>query len=171
MGRKKRKIDSSTEPGDELGVGESNDQPGDIEAFSNNVDAESVAPTGVMAMLEDVKIVDEEATPNDSSKKVISSSYAMASHSGELIQEDVYVSDGSLDSDDEYELEIVLTSSRMGIMRRGLHHQMLALQQPNRQWKRQELAATTGTTEVPLDVSSASTAASFSASTSSLSTA
>lgn len=144
MGRKKRKIDSTTEHGDELGVSEGGDRPGDVEAFNTNLDgAELVAPTGDGAVKGVEMIVDDEVTKNDSSKKVTSSSYAITSHSGELIQEDVYVSDGSLDSDDEDELEIVLTSSRMGVMRRGLHHQMMALQQPNRQWKRQDTGLNT----------------------------
>lgn len=58
----------------------------------------------------------------------------MTSHSGEIIQEDIYVSDGSEDDDDDY-AEVVLAGSRLGIMRRGLH-QPQALQQPNRQWTR-----------------------------------
>lgn len=64
------------------------------------------------------------------------SGYMMTSHSGEIIQEDIYVSDGSEDSDDPDSIEIVLIGSRMGLMRRGLHH-LSALQQPNRQWVRQ----------------------------------
>eukprot|EP00521_Asterionellopsis_glacialis_P006622 CAMPEP_0195284004 /NCGR_PEP_ID=MMETSP0707-20130614/2365_1 /TAXON_ID=33640 /ORGANISM="Asterionellopsis glacialis, Strain CCMP134" /LENGTH=610 /DNA_ID=CAMNT_0040343287 /DNA_START=24 /DNA_END=1856 /DNA_ORIENTATION=- len=69
-----------------------------------------------------------------------SSGYAMTSHSGDLIEEDIYVSDGSddeveLDKDGEKsEMEIVLTSSRLGVMRRGLHHTTLV--QQNRQWVR-----------------------------------
>ena len=140
MGRKKRKVDSSTDQVDELGVSESIDPPGDAENFEDELVVEPDAANDKKSVqLERVKtIVDDEANQNDTVKKVASSAYAMTSHSGELIQEDVYVSDGSQDSDDEEEMEIVLTSSRMGIMRRGLHHQMMALQQPNRQWKRQD---------------------------------
>lgn len=71
------------------------------------------------------------------------SGYAVTSHSGEIIQEDIYVSDGSENSDDGDDIEIVLIGSRTGIMRRGLHH-LSALQQPNRQWTRQPTASGPG---------------------------
>ena len=145
MGRKKRKVDSSSDPAEEVGVSQSNDPPGDVETIKTEQAVEletAVNDNDGAAEVEDVEmIINADATPNVDTKKATSSSYAMTSHSGELIQEDVYVSDGSLDSDDDDEMEIMLTSSRMGIMRRGLHHQMMALQQPNRQWKRQEGAA------------------------------
>lgn len=78
---------------------------------------------------------DEEEEKQREEKKS-SSGYAMTSHSGEIIQEDIYVSDGS-ESDDEEEnrFDIVLVGSRMGLMRRGLHHASM-LVQPNRQWAR-----------------------------------
>ena len=144
MGRKKRKDDSSIDIGDETGVNESTDRPEDVENFNENLAVEpATTANDDTAELERVKlIVDDGANAtNDTLKKLVSSSYAVSSHSGALIQEDVYVSDGSLDSEDEDEMEIILTSSRMGIMRRGLHQQMMALQQPNRQWKRQDGAS------------------------------
>jgi hypothetical protein len=107
MGRKKRKVEASTE--------EQNDE-----------DAPAVTEKATEAM----KV--EEAPV----ASVASSSYAVTSHSGEIIQEDIYISDGPGDSEEEEEPEIVLVGSRMGIMRRGLANP-LALQQPNRQWTRQ----------------------------------
>jgi hypothetical protein len=70
----------------------------------------------------------------------------MTTHSAEIIAEDLYVSDGSdddLPADDggteasalPGEPEVVLANSRMGLMRRGLHHQSILIQ-PNRQWQR-----------------------------------
>lgn len=106
--------------------------------------------------------------------KMNSSGYAMTAHSAEIIDEDVYVSDGSesdedlmaaelpteetkKDGDEEEEtsdeiilakkrdaqtksrsIEMVLGASKMGLMRRGIHHHSL-LVQPNRQWSRQSL--------------------------------
>jgi len=53
-----------------------------------------------------------------------SSGYAMTSHSADLITEDIYVSDGSEDEADgnvdSEPLELTLTASKMGLMRRGL---------------------------------------------------
>jgi hypothetical protein len=62
-----------------------------------------------------------------------SSSYAVTSHSAEIVGEDIYVSDGSEDEEEEL-AEIQLAGSRMGLMRRGLHQP--GLFQPNRQWQR-----------------------------------
>jgi hypothetical protein len=59
------------------------------------------------------------------------SGYAMTSHSADLITEDIYVSDGSEDEDEMENsdpLELNLTSSKMGLMRRGLGHS--AIYQP-----------------------------------------
>jgi len=59
------------------------------------------------------------------------SGYAMTSHSADLISEDIYVSDGSEDEDDmenSEPLELNLTSSKMGLMRRGMGHS--AMYQP-----------------------------------------
>jgi hypothetical protein len=58
------------------------------------------------------------------------SGYAVTSYSGEIIQENIYVSDGSEDSDFDDETEVVLVGSRTGIMQRGLQH-LSTLQQPN----------------------------------------
>lgn len=68
------------------------------------------------------------------------SAYASTGHSGAVIEDDIYVSDGSLASEDEDnedgdggvnlskkndEIEIVLSGSRLGVMRRGLAPFML----------------------------------------------
>ncbi len=63
------------------------------------------------------------------------SGYGMTSHSADLISEDIYVSDGSEDEDEgnvnpdesgpgTNVVELTLTASKMGLMRRGLHSQM-----------------------------------------------
>lgn len=67
-------------------------------------------------------------TYDNQSKEQSSSGYAMTSHSADLISEDIYVSDGSSDEEEETNkesnVEINLTASKMGLMRRGLHSQM-----------------------------------------------
>lgn len=79
---------------------------------------------------------DDEPEPTTEAAKPLKSGYAMTSHSAEVIDEDIYVSDGSDEEDEEdvalRNLEMVLAGSRMGIMRRGIHHPLLM--QPNRQW-------------------------------------
>ena len=72
-----------------------------------------------------------------------SSGYAMTSHTGEIIDADIYVSDG--DSDEE-DLDIVISGSKLGLLRKGTA--TTVLQQPNRQWVRGTTldAATTTTT-------------------------
>lgn len=69
-----------------------------------------------------------------------SSSYAVTSHSAEIVGEDIYVSDGSEEEEEEL-AEIQLAGSRMGLMTRGLHQP--GLMQPNRQWQRETVGETT----------------------------
>mmetsp|Transcript_21919 Transcript_21919/g.47498 ORF Transcript_21919/g.47498 Transcript_21919/m.47498 type:complete len:707 (-) Transcript_21919:96-2216(-) len=102
-----------------------------------------------------------------------SSMYGLHSHSGDLVEDDVYVSDGSIDSDDEEEeeggddvatgenggdgegankggdkatkkahnqTELVITNSKMGLMRRGGLSSLLG-QPLNRTWVRSATAA------------------------------
>jgi hypothetical protein len=78
---------------------------------------------------ETVAVVEPESTSAPAS-----SSYAVTSHSAEIIGEDIYVSDGSEDEEAET-AEILLAGSRMGLMRRGLVQP--SLMQPNRQWQRE----------------------------------
>ena len=91
-----------------------------------------------------------------------SSMYGLHSHSGDLVEDDIYVSDGSLESDDDEEeetkegdgdtatdgekktkenkpkqLELVLTTSKMGLMRRGGISTLFG-QPVNRTWVRSE---------------------------------
>ena len=130
MGRKKRKVELTGE------------------AEVTGEQSEDVAEAADAATTSTPTITDPAVKDDSNDTAVVantSSGYAMTSHSGEIIQEDIYVSDGSADSDDEDETEIVLSNSRMGIMRRGLHHQMAALQQPNRQWTRQVPTEKSGT--------------------------
>lgn len=81
-----------------------------------------------------------------------SSHYAMKSHSGEIVHEDMYVSssggednqkDDDSEDDDEANnggVELILTSARMGLMRSSTAHASNAAQlvQPHRQWKRND---------------------------------
>jgi len=88
----------------------------------------------------------EDQPPNDSTtdatktepqqgeeKDPKSSKYAMSSHSGEIVREDIYISDGSEDEDED--VDVILAASRSGMMRRGMVTPA-AMIQPNRQWVR-----------------------------------
>ena len=89
-----------------------------------------------------------------------SSMYGLHSHAGDLVEDDIYVSDGSLESESEDEqdespdgegeggtgekkkaekpkLELLLTTSKMGLMRRGGISSLLG-QPVNRTWVRTE---------------------------------
>jgi hypothetical protein len=80
--------------------------------------------------------------------------YGLHSHSGDLVEDDIYVSDGSVESESDEEetgdegeqppkdkskkkLELVLTTSKMGLMRRGGISSLLG-QPVNRTWVRSE---------------------------------
>ncbi|KAL9190480.1 hypothetical protein ACHAXT_007691 [Thalassiosira profunda] len=88
-----------------------------------------------------------------------SSQYGLHSHAGDLEEDDVYVSEGSLDSEEDEEdedagegnenenaaasgekkknaIEVVITTSRMGLMRRGGLSSLLGQPQANRTWVR-----------------------------------
>eukprot|EP00934_Nitzschia_sp_Nitz4_P008691 Nitzschia sp. Nitz4//scaffold288_size23661//5438//6958//NITZ4_008467-RA/size23661-processed-gene-0.37-mRNA-1//1//CDS//3329545791//8681//frame0 len=77
----------------------------------------------------------------ETNKAPLKSGYAMTTHSAEIVDEDIYVSEGSDEEDEDPEdaalrdIELVVAGSRMGIMRRGIHHPMLV--QPNRQWTKE----------------------------------
>jgi len=82
----------------------------------------------------------EENINDDEAKEKESSGYAMTSHSADLITEDIYVSDGSDDEADGGDgqsepLDLTLTASKMGLMRRGLRG--AAMYQP-KTWTRPE---------------------------------
>ena len=145
MGRKKRK--STTDENDDDPVdAESALEPTDPPPPGNNSAADrSVTDPRVKLNTESsgfsnptpASLQPAAIDSNDEKTKdgPASSGYAMTSHSGEIIDEDIYVSDGSLDEDED-EVEMVLAGSRMGMMRRGIHHSMLV--QPKRQWVRQD---------------------------------
>ena len=123
MGRKKRKsvteeIQENAHPAEPL------EERGNLESS----DLGDPAPASLQPLVVDFGDGKDAKAPT-------SSGYAMTSHSGEIIDEDIYVSDGSSDEDGD-EVEMVLAGSRMGMMRRGIHHSMLV--QPNRQWVRQD---------------------------------
>ena len=123
MGRKKRKLAEADSSGDnaekETDVSESEVPP-----------FREPSPAATLP----VAVVEPEITSAPAS-----SSYAITSHGAEIIGEDIYVSDGSEDEQDET-AEILLSSSRMGLMRRGLFHPNLV--QPNRQWQREQETVT-----------------------------
>lgn len=98
-----------------------------------------------------------------------SSMYGLHSHAGDLVEDDIYVSDGSLESYDEEDegeeeaedsdgekqektvktkqsepsMELVLTTSKMGLMRRGGISSLLG-QPVNRTWVRSEQTTAEG---------------------------
>lgn len=135
MGRKKRKIEASDGPVDPT--------DGTIGINSD----ETIEDT--------IKKADNSGDPaadGDDKKKQDSSSYAVTSHSADIITEDIYISDGSVDSEEEADdtMQLVLTGSKTGLMRRGLHS-LQQHQQPDRVWTRkahqQELSDATPSQE------------------------
>ena len=136
MGRKKRKADSLEDDAVAIPPGGGPPPP--------NLNLPPPPPPKQERVL--VKESEEAAvTDNDKPKAGggaaaaagVSSGYAMTTHSADIVDEDIYVSDGSSDGEEEEnenEIEMLIVGSRMGIMRRGIHHQMLV--QPNRQWTR-----------------------------------
>ena len=150
MGRKKRKVSPEDETASSAGLEADVQDPTannglSQDAFSAGAAAATAAttttaeqPPPVAAAAPALTLSSSTTTATTtataaSKAKATNSNYAMTSHTGEIIQEDIYVSDGS-DDDDDY-AEVMLMGSRMGIMRRGLHAPQ-ALQQPNRQWTR-----------------------------------
>lgn len=123
MGRKKRKIAVEAETEEEQPTVIPNVM--DPNFLESDPYEDTVIPMGNSV---DLLAKKEEVKP-------AASGYAMTSHSAEIVEEDIYVSDGSEDEEDE-EAEVVLAGSRLGIMRRGLHHPLLV--QPTRNWKREE---------------------------------
>lgn len=121
MGRKKRKIDDSSavEVGDAADEDTTTNNKEVVELKADNT--ATLAPSSL-----DQQPSSERITTTSSS------GYAMTSHSGDMVQEDIYVSDGT-ESDSSADMEVVLSSSRMGVMRKGL---LLQMHQPNRQWVR-----------------------------------
>ncbi|KAI2513746.1 Fip1 motif [Fragilaria crotonensis] len=114
MGRKKRKV-AVEEDADEM--------MDDLE--TNVVEPDDIDEGGITFGAGEIPTIPSTDTPRPAD-----SAYAMTSHAGELVEEDIYISDGS--SDEEEAAEVVLSGSKLGLMRRGLNHPLLL--QPNRQW-------------------------------------
>jgi len=130
MGRKKRKA---------VELDPSNDDEDELAAYmppKDEAPPPAPAPAPVAATVPVVEVESNTAPP-------ASSSYAVTSHSAEIVGEDIYVSDGS--EDEEEDAEILLAGSRMGLMRRGLHQP--GLMQPNRQWQRETAGEATEANE------------------------
>ena len=123
MGRKKRKI---TDEGD-LEPSNAIPQPPPPPDLGSKPPPPPPPPPPIIPKVE----------PDDKDGDKVKSNYAMTSHSGEIVEEDIYVSEGSEDEDDN--VDVVLSGSKMGLMRRGLHQPLLV--QPNlRQWVRPDNA-------------------------------
>jgi hypothetical protein len=136
MGRKKRKVDD-----DAAEVAEPLEKQDQKETEAND-------ETAAAAAADDEQVAADTATSNDTAEQaqpktsrantntstatLASSSYSNKTHSAEIFDTDIYVSDGS--EDDEDDVNFVLLGSRMGIMRRGIMSHPLA--QQNRQWVR-----------------------------------
>ena len=123
MGRKKRKAADDIEPAAVETV-----QP------PKSLDLPPPPPKDNGLLFKEDEPATTAAANSENAPKKASSGYAMTTHSAEIIDEDLYISDGSVDSEDEANdgIEMLLVGSRMGVMRRGLHHPLLV--QPNRQW-------------------------------------
>jgi hypothetical protein len=179
MGRKKRKAVVETAPSaadddeDLFGGEDVADElvaPAVAPSTYATVASAAVAPATAGAVASDPRLAerlgreDPRQGDDEGGKKTASSGYAMTTHSAEIIDADIYVSDGS-ESDEDLQdplttspdgggeepvpdernpnraIQMVLSGSRMGLMRRGIHHPSL-LVQPNRQWSRQNPADT-----------------------------
>ncbi|KAL3925696.1 MAG: hypothetical protein SGILL_000228 [Bacillariaceae sp.] len=155
MGRKKRKV--AVEEATEEDVPSAAAVPAAAKlpqpAPSANVAAETEAPLAP---------VDPRQNKKDEEDEKKSSGYSMTTHSAEIVDEEIYISDGSesdedlmaelpeqkMEEEEEQDeesnkdkargrsIEMLLGSSKMGLMRRGIHHHSL-LMQPSRQWSRQ----------------------------------
>lgn len=161
MGRKKRKLATDSEEAsgnatasllnNEIDGSNSQEQDDDDEAEQSQPPPPTTAgdvkqPTAPLVVVTTSTMA--MSAEDKANKTASSSGYSMTTHSGDILEEDVYVSDGSQDEDEygtaptDKSVEILLSGSRMGVMRRGLHHPLLV--QANRQWVRPDSATTTG---------------------------
>lgn len=147
MGRKKRKVEVSTEENPSgvvvVAAAAAAAAADDSNTTATEFASSSVVTGGDVSDHNNHNPHENEICTNQSSsieesgqnqKTTSSSGYAVTTHSGEIIQEDIYVSDGSESEDD---VEIILNNSRLGMMRRGLH-QNLQQTPIHRQWTRQQ---------------------------------
>ena len=139
MGRKKRKNDDLDPPvaasGAETEAETRDELMGAIQIIKQESTPEE--PLAAATSVSDTPAVVADDGDKKEDAPVASNSYGLHAHSADIVDDDVYISDGSEDEAD-MEAEIVLAGSRMGVMRRGLHHPLLV--QPTRQWKREETA-------------------------------
>ncbi|CAJ1966707.1 unnamed protein product [Cylindrotheca closterium] len=123
MGRKKRKAVVEPEPAEAV----SNPS---IEINNNNNNMP--IPKAAIPRKQSQPAVIAPDPVKEEPREEKASGYAMKAHGAEIIDEEIYVSDGS--EDEEEQPEMLLVGARMGVMRKGIHRQMLV--QPNRQWTR-----------------------------------
>jgi Fip1 motif len=144
MGRKKRKVEASEEASTSEGANSDSqpDAPAEVDTTNSTSEVWTVPVDPRRKQKEDGELKGKEASAEKSTtgdgEPTASSKYSMTSHSGQIVAEDIYVSDGSSSEDEG--IEVVVTTSRMGMMRRGLY-QSAVLPQANRQWIRQEAGA------------------------------
>jgi len=166
MGRKKRKVVTDTDDAEAVSAAAVLSSDGAVAVADATIAAPSSQPPSLplppatsvdpsrqskanaVKMIEDVTTTNTNASNKDGEKKeaVKASHYAMTSHSGEIVGAEVYVSSGSEDEDDN--VEVVLSGSKMGLMRKGLIHQTALLQPNLRQWTKPEAAAAATTEEI-----------------------
>lgn len=99
--------------------------------------AEEEAPveTGSDNVVEAAK----KTTKQEEEKKPAGSGYSMTSHSGAIVEADMYISEGSEEEEDD--VDVVLSQSRTGLMRRGLQLPTAAAPMHHRQWVREDAEA------------------------------
>jgi hypothetical protein len=170
MGRKKRKLATDVEEGSNVvGSNEPENsirikQEEHVEAADGQIQQPQPRAEGVIKPKDPLIVVTTSTLASSAeekaSKAATSSGYSMTTHSGEIVEDDIYVSDGSEDENEygttptDKDVEILLTGSRMGVMRRGLHHPLLV--QSNRQWVRPDHHSATGNQQ-PSDVATNAT--------------
>jgi len=141
MGRKKRKADQVEGETEDADGDDALAQPDERRKIPRRESNDTENNTHVSSENQETQEPQELQEP----QKLQASNYAVKSHSGEILQEDIYVSDGSEDEDEI--VDVVLAGSKMGLMRRGLAQAATQLVQPNRQWTRQDAEGNEGPLE------------------------
>ena len=136
MGRKKRKVV---------------DEDGGITASSSEQDTgdnNGAAAVSASSLPSASAAAVKQEEDKNGKQAPASSGYAMTSHSGVIVEADIYVSDGSEDEEDD--VDVVLAHSRTGLMRRGLLPSAAAAPMHHRQWVREDAEAATEAEEEDL---------------------
>ena len=128
MGRKKRKVVVEDDDAGGTGGGKSHAPDPSVVVKDEDVQTSTVGVKPEQKVQPSAIVKETEEVKEGKSSK-----YAVSSHSGEIVREDIYISDGS--EDEEEDVEVVLAGSRSGIMRRGLTAPA-TMMQPNRLWVR-----------------------------------